>query len=524
MKNISIDDAVTEIMNFYNTYDLHVAGKIQDIAAFDLIQTIENKFDVDSFKLSDGTRIWNLLRIFIYGTVPVLLKKSTKEDNFKRFLVVFKEGFLPLTLPERETTMYAFSSGESRKLTQGTYYDIYLDPLYDVLGDALCILEWPEKEGIRRNKPTDVYSKNFVPLHIPIYTHTFWNLFFYQLLGKRFYSIEPRKDFEQLIEYISKISTIEKITLTNSIYDFITVFFEMKKFFHTILQQHSPKAVLFRTGYGRFPMALSQACRELKIPTIELQHGLITKYLPAYVRASPTTNHDCVPAYLLTHGEKYSDIVKEGNIFDKDNVVTVGFPYLEKNILDVKKTDTPSDTRYSRFEYTVLFTSQGFIANKIQNFVEEVSLGFEKTGANIGIIFKPHHNDPKGYSELNDKYKNIILEDKYADTFKIMSRTDIHATVYSTSALEAMALGKPNIFVDIYGLTDVKDSIFIVKSPSDFVERVQTIVANYDRFTEQTRSIAALFFKPHSEKNLREFFTNKGFIPPTYGENVGVNR
>ena len=507
MKENTPEQLASQIMEFYNEYDLKISGKINNQTAYQLIETIEKKYPTDSLRLSDGTRIWNLLRIFLYSHFQKpddkTIKKKLSKNNIKSILTVFKEGFIPLNLP-KDITVCGFSSSESRKLYHDTYYDIYLDPLYEILGDNFAVFEWPETTGYRRKYDRPVYSRHHVPMHIPLWSKTFWDLFSHQITGRKNFTLESEELLQQIIEYIGTTANIDTAKLTKDIVDFITVFVSIKYFLYGILKRIKPRAVLIRCGYGRFPMALSQACRELRIPAIELQHGIITSYLPAYRRATPTTNKDCIPEYLLAQGEIYAELVRNGNLFDKDKVISTGYPYLQKTLKE-KKQDPQLKETFSAFPHTILFTSQWIVADEIQDFIVTVADQLEEQHLNVGILFKPHPYDTKNYSKLK-KYKHIVLIDKYEDTFKLFTIADIHSTVYSTSGLEAMAFSIPNIFVDLYNLTDDVTTPYLVHSPTQFVASLTTILANYQHAITETKAIADLFITPSPQQHLIKFF------------------
>jgi CDP-Glycerol:Poly(glycerophosphate) glycerophosphotransferase len=507
MKTDIAKQLASDIITFYNEYDLRVSGKINDQTAFQLIEAIEKNYPTDTIILDDGTRIWNLLRVFLYSNFQKLSEDISQKKHrtfpMKSILSMIKESFLPLHL-QKHIPICGFSSGESRKLYNDVYYDIYLDPLYEILGDRLTVFEWPETTGARRMYDRPVYSKNYVPMHIPMYTTAFWNLLFYQLTSRKNYTIHPEQTFQDILGFIITTASVNKEKLTKDIYDFITVFVYIKQFLATVLKDVQPQAVLIRCGYGRFPMALSQACHELHIPSIELQHGLITSYLPAYRRSTPTENKDCVPDYLLAQGETYATLVRDGHLFDKEKVFSTGYPYLEKKLAE-KKANQALKKSFSRFSRNLLFTSQWIVATEIQQFITEVSTLLKQQHMDVGILFKPHPYDKNDYSDFQHN-DNIILIDKYEDTFKLFAIADIHSTVYSTSGLEAMAFAVPNIFVDIYHLLHDIDTLYIVATPTEFVSSIQTILTTYDASSKETKAVADLFFTPSSQKRFAEFF------------------
>jgi CDP-Glycerol:Poly(glycerophosphate) glycerophosphotransferase len=509
MEKNTPEQLARQIIAFYNEYDLRVSGKINNQTAYQLIETIEQKYQTDTIRLSDGTRLWNLLRIFIYSNFQKLgtdtTQKKFSKNSIKSVLSLFKESFIPLRFP-KNITVCGFSSSESRKLYNNTYYDIYLDPLYEILGDKLAVFEWPETTGYRRKYDHPVYSRHHVPMHIPLSTKTFWCLLFNRLTGRKNFTLESEEVLQDIITYISTTASVDKTKLTKDVYDFIAVFVSIKHYLYDILKKIKPKAVIIRCGYGRFPMALSQACKDLGIPSIELQHGLITAYLPAYRRTTPTMNKDCIPEYLLTHGEIYADLVRNGNLFDTDKVISTGYPYLQNTLMKKEKTPALKQS-FSPFPHNILFTSQWIVATETKDFVIKVADQLDRENMNVGILFKPHPYDNNDYADLG-KNKHIILIDKYEDTFKLFSLADIHSTVYSTSGLEAMAFGTPNIFVDIYNMTHNITTPYIIASPTRFVESTTTILSHYQDAIDEAKAVANLFFTPEPEKHFKNFFTD----------------
>ena len=513
IKKTPPEHLASQIIDFYNEYDLKISGKINNQTAFQLIETIEKKFQTDDIRLPDGTRLWNLLRIFLYSNFQKLdqqpTQKKINKNNIKSVFSLLKESVRPLHIPEHPS-VWGFSSSESRKLHDNTYYDIYLDPLYEILGDKLAVFEWPETSGYRRAYDHPVFSRYYVPMHFPLWSKTFWDLLEHKLTGRRNFVLESEEILEEIIGFISTTASVDRTRLTHDINDFVSVFVILKHFLKNILKTSKPAAVLIRCGYGRFPMALSQACRELHIPSIEIQHGLITAFLPAYRRTTPTTNKDCIPEYLLAQGEIFAELVRHGHLFEEDKVVTVGYPYLQQT-LNQKETFLRDKQSLSPFAHNILFTSQWICASEIKEFVIKVATEFQRDNMNIGILFKPHPYDKNDYTDMKN-HDHVILIDKYDDTYKLIPSVDIHSTVYSTSGLEAIAFGIPNIFIDLFNMTPCVATSYIVSSPTQFVESVRTILAHYQDSVSETKAVADLFFAPSPEKQLKKFFTELGMI------------
>ena len=438
-------------------------------------------------------------------------QKKLSKNKVKSVLSVVKESFHPLHLP-KNITVCGFSSSESRKLYNNTYYDIYLDPLYEILGDKLAVFEWPETTGYRRTYDHPVFSKHYVPMHFPIWSKTFWDLLANKLTGRRNFTLESEDVLKEIIGFISTTASVDKTRLTEDINDFISVFVSLKIFLYDILKTIKPKAVLIRCGYGRFPMALSQACRELHIPPIEIQHGLITAFLPAYRRTTPTTNTDCIPEYLLTQGEIYTKLVQDGNLFEKNKVISVGYPYLQQT-LDPGNRPSGKKQTVSPFPQNILFTSQWILASEIQDFIIKVADTGSHATKWISGFFSNHIPMITTTILTMKTNDHIILIDKYEDTYKLFPSADIHSTVYSTSGLEAMAFGIPNIFVDIFNMTQSNTTPYIITSPNTIYRICSYHPCTISRFSLlKQKLLADLFFTPSPEKHFKKFFTELGII------------
>ena len=100
-----------------------VIASISDI--FETIKEIEQKFPVDSIKLSDGTKLWNLIRILFY-TLPQKQSVNAKMEkiSLKTLFYLLREGFSPFDLTHKKINICGFSGTENRKFRNEKFYDI----------------------------------------------------------------------------------------------------------------------------------------------------------------------------------------------------------------------------------------------------------------------------------------------------------------------------------------------------------------------------------------------------------------
>jgi hypothetical protein len=471
---------------------------------FQCIEEIADKHSVDLIEC-DKLKIWNLIRIllFFYDS------GKTNKLRLRQLLSLIYDGFL-FSFYSKKSKILGFSSTESRILFEDALFDIYLDPLYDVFGSDLHIFEWPSESATR--KKAKVYSKNYVPIFIPVLSSVSVDLALYKIIKKH-----PRIDSEDVLKDViliySKFLKCSYNKLKRDIYFSIVVFNSMRKFFVKFLNKTSTQAVFIRCGYGQFHMALAQACRSCNIPSIELQHGIISKHHAGYVKNCSKGNMDCHPEYLLTYGLEFEKIAKNGNLFKSENVTTVGFPYIEERIERTKEIENDILKKFiSKNKRNILVSSQWAEAEKILDFTIKLSQLLKEKNESIGVLFKPHPRDVNKYNM--DKYNNIFLVEKSEDIYKIFKVIDIHTTAWSTTGIEALLFGKPNIYLELGG-TNIKNIIdivddqttFAVDSVEEYYKTLKKIIVDYDTISKKSKQKSTLFFKPNAKKNIKNFMS-----------------
>ena len=264
-----------------------------NIEAFNLISEIEERFDVDKISLENGTRIWNALRIYLFFYQIVKIKTPQK-ITYKNLYNLLLESLMPLRMPSKNVKICGFSLSVSRKLKNGKFYNIFVDPLYEIVGDDFFVFEWDGSLADRSKHKGKNYSINYIPIHISIFTKTFWKIILYRLFRIGDFSIQSENILKNVINYTSDSTSIDNDVLKKDLYNFIALVSYSKNFFTNFLKKINPSAVIMVCGYKEFHMALSQACKELKIPSIELQHVIICKTHAGYFKDQLTKNRDYI--------------------------------------------------------------------------------------------------------------------------------------------------------------------------------------------------------------------------------------
>lgn len=262
-------------------------------------------------------------------------------------------------------------------------------------------------------------------------------------------------------------------------------------FYKLLLRFFSPKAVFI--VYSASSMGMIKALKEKEIPVVELQHGIINYKHLAY-NVYKDFGKDLFPDFLLVYGEKERNVFlnKKNYFIDSKNVIPIGYYFLEM----IRKGEKPK-TNYSEFNKIVAFSFQDVFYEAIFQFINEVA-SLDKS---ICYLIIPR-NINENYKE-NNLEPNVFIERKL-NIYEALQICDIHASINSSCAVEALIFGVPNVLYDYNNwasdyykqILGEDNSTFYVKEPEEFI--------NVIRRNE---------FMPKQEIERKgSFFFKKGFI------------
>jgi len=484
-----------------------------DFLSYSVITEIEEKYPVYDLEFKDGSKIWNPLRIYLYFYI-LEAELRNKDIFYKKIFNMFLEGVKPIHLQKNHYDLCAFSSGRNRRLRKNKYYDIMIDPIHETLDSSMLICEWPGPNGKHRTYEKPVFSKDMKKIHVSIYQKAFWKLVLHRISQNNTLSVSSKELFHNILSYYATKTSSDKNKLIINTEKYLAMIPTIKQFLHIFLSKITPSIVLMVGGHSGFNMALIQACKEKQIPTIELQHGLITKYHAAYIKQKKSAYFDYRPDYFFTYGKYFTNMIKKHYGFPKNNVITIGYPYLNK----IKKIP-PVLPKYlenhlKKYKINILITSQWNIADEILSLTKSIAKLLIQSEKPIGIIFKPHPSDWRDYKKLINQ-SNIYPADKYEDTYNLFKITKIHTTVYSTSGLEALAFGEPNIFIDIgrTSITDIFDIIdnvtcYQVNTSKQYLQTLEKILKTYDTISAKALEKSKQYFHPETRKSFTRTIKN----------------
>ncbi|HNU23363.1 MAG TPA: polysialyltransferase family glycosyltransferase, partial [Mesotoga sp.] len=353
---------------------------------------------------------------------------SSRYSNSKSIgmLSTMVSSLLNSKLP-MENEILAISANTTRREFEGSEFDIYIDWIGKLTEHSYSIIEIPNVSV--PNPRHNVFTKQRI---------SGMNLLTKSLIKAKSY--QKRAD-----GILSKITNLLKGFLdSQGIEDFIASirkvvprYLALISLMEDMLDRLTPKLVLEVCSYNLSSRALTYAAKLRGIPVAEIQHGIINRFHAGYIYRHVVNRSD-TPDELLVYGQAFKEVLTDESVlFKPESIHVVGNYYIES----VKNQPTIPEVQVikndSKDKQVALITTQPIYEAKA--YAEAVtSLG--KKG--YFVIIKPHP------SELKEKYfafqdRNVIVST--FSVFELLKIADIHLTISSTCALDALQYSVPSV-------------------------------------------------------------------------------
>jgi len=354
---------------------------------------------------------------------------------------------------------FLFWGHQRRKLHDRMWWDIYCDPLHDEFDFDALHLEVAHK-GKTVGHLTPAKTKNIKYLDFPVFTGTIVR----ELFGEH-YPIKENK--------LNEIKSIEKeiaerfgkpVDLEGIVRKKLAERKGRKKLYDILLRRLEPEIVFLVVS--AFRDTFIESCKDLNIPTIELQHGGFGPDHPGYSFPNNRVK-ETFPDYLFTFGEFWKDRV-DFPIPDSD-VYPVGFPYLQLQKDKYNKIQA---------EKTILFISQGPVGETITKFASK----YAKIEDSYDVVIKLH---PDEYNDWETKYPWLttapltVVDKNEPPLYKLLASSTVQVGVTSTVVYEGLVFDLDTYLLDHFRpmRTDhlVDDGIArFVSSPENLYSALRT--------------------------------------------------
>lgn len=371
-----------------------------------------------------GVKIWEQIRVQFFNAISrrslnepaTRLPRQTGLSRIKRLLFsVFQFRRNPF-LSSKADIMFICSARRLHE-NDGIWWDIYTDPIMDAMKHRYTAFESHFlNEHYRPEKTTKLRYFDFVDFlsFVLRSTRIVRTIFTQEELRKiRLVEQSVLKDFEVKLDFEELVRrTLEERKIRLPLYKFL-------------IKRVQPHLAILAQGYGWETMI--EACRASGVPTIELQHGIISPESVAYSFPGEFRKKETFTDYLFVFGDFWKSAAEFP--IPLSRVASVGYPHFERK-----------RRKYSKLpkQKQILFISQGPVGVALSHIASELSVIED---FDYKIKYKLHPLEREGWRE---KYpwlvssKVEVLDQKEDILYKLFAESTIQVGVYSTALYEGL--------------------------------------------------------------------------------------
>ena len=234
-----------------------------------------------------------------------------------------------------------------------------------------------------------------------------------------------------------------------------------------MIDKEKPLALVLPGEYCSFlGSAAIIAGKKRGVSTIAILHGVVTKNSLEYMITPNEKGEDAnsklwvIPTKLAVYGQ-YTKHALQALRYPSENIAITGHPDYDvlfglERLLD--KEEILRELRINSHERKIItFTTQALWSMKSRENLLRAVLEATKKLQNVILLIKPHPGENEDWHKKIVKemgVRNAIVLDRHYSTAKALFVCDLMITSSSTTAMEAMALDKPVITINLEGKTE----------------------------------------------------------------------
>ena len=285
---------------------------------------------------------------------------------------------------------------------------------------------------------------------------TFKNIFLaLHLVIKKSFGYQIDKKYELYLQTSNS-------NLFQDIFDMITADY--------IINKVKPECVFLTCEYCGIHKQFVYIGNLRSVPVLVLQHGIITPTHYSYIFDKEEKGKIILPDKTCVFGQYHYDLLTKNSIYEPEQVVVTGQPrydvlYHAGKIYNKEKF--LENYNINPNHKIILWTTQCHGLSEEEN-IKNFKAVFEtmRNLKDVILIIKQHPGEGGKYRKMIEdhlnKYNlgiNAVITPKSSDTYEQLFVCDLMITKNSTTAMEAVALNRPVIVLNLIGAPDVVDYV-----------------------------------------------------------------
>lgn len=431
--------------------DKDIAPNTWEIVRLDIYQKLQIHFGLLQKQLGVDRSIQNLLKIF-----------------FRNLQYIFFKS--PFFIPKNKILI--LSTGRRYQNDDGLFWDIYTDYFIEKLGEEkFYLIENMSFSGLHQ---TPAKTKNLA------YSDAFHLLVIITAkLISLFSSKNIEKDAKKIEEKLNQAFQA-KLNLSKHIVTKMCAYKAEKILYRFWFKWSQPKMVGVINSPNRKAALL--VCKELGIPTFEIQHGTLGKYHLGYYY--PPGKQKIAPHYMLFMGKFWKQSIH--NPAKETNTFIVGHPFLENK--QRKFAAIPKKKK-------ALFISQAL--DVVLEFAEDLK---KLMTIDIEIVVKLHPSEYGHIDTIRKKFPSVEIIGPGTDIYSLLAESKWVFGIYSTVMFEALKFNCILYGINTPGIEYIEE--LIQNNSVKVVNNAEEVILDFDELPASANG--DYFFASNWEQLLEE--------------------
>jgi len=298
---------------------------------------------------------------------------------------------------------------------------------------------------------------------------------------KNFYikwkKLQTDRKFGDLLQELEKLTNMSKNSLVDELKLGVCYYMPKTLLYIEIMKEaikiNKAKVIVISYEEGPVGMAALISGKSMKVPIIAIQHGIIGKFYPWYIREKGEISTDIddinklpIPDKTLVFGPYDKKVLTEISSYPNDSVVVVGrssYDILAKADEIFNREKTFEKLNLDRKKKLIVWTTNSHAYRKEANekLFQTVCETFKELSKDFELVIKLHPNefDTTIHKEIAKKVGVVPVIIKDIDVYEILYACDLMLTEFSTTGIEAAILNKPIITLHFAGHPDLGEYV-----------------------------------------------------------------